>query len=109
MGSRPESRKELRIEGCCRGWSVSGKGLAAKAETAFRELKVQADQPLIIVTRDPRRQELLSKLDRCSDCPTFFPEDLLDSRHVVYLAIAVVEKTIAVECTYEILQILKRT
>src|SRR5947209_6024597 len=109
MSSRAESRKELRIEGCCRGWPVSGKGLAAKAETAGSELKIHAHQPLIIVAGNPCRQKLFSKLDRCSDCQPFFVEDLPESRHVLYLAIAVVKETITVEFPHDILLIPDRT
>src|ERR1700730_6171287 len=105
MSARPESRKELRLEGRGRRGPVSGNSFTPKAKTACGELKVESDQPLIVVTRNPGRQKLLSKLDRCSECELFFVENLPDSRDVVYLAVAVIEEAIAIEGTYEILQI----
>src|SRR4029077_15883439 len=103
MRSRPESRKELRLNGCnCRG-PVSGHGFTAQAETSGGELEIESEQPFVVVTRDSGRQELFAELNRGDHGELLLIEDLADPCHVIYLAIAIVEKTIAIERPYEIL------
>src|SRR5438477_3649800 len=106
MGSGTEGLKELRINGRRRRGHVPSQGLTTQTEPPCGELKIESEQPFVVVAGNSRRQELFAELYGDSH-GQLLVKSLSNAAHVVHLAIAIVEKTIAVERPHEILKVLE--
>src|ERR1019366_4989475 len=106
MSPRTERWKEIRLERHTCGRHVPSHRFSPYAEATGNKLKIQTKYAFVVVTRNPGGQELLSKLHR-SAYRQLLVEELAHPRHIVDLAVVVIEEAITVEHTDKILKILK--